>query len=298
MRRLRRLFIGGALVTVTGLLPLQTFAGHTSASAEDATYDACGVVTTKSDGSPWACSFVDDFNGTTLDTTKWIVQETQKTGFRTDQTCYTASDKNVRVGDGLLTLTARDEGAKFNCQNAFGDFWTRYTGGMIGTKGKFGQAFGRFEVRAKLPSTRVSGIHGGFWMLPVVRRYGAWPLSGEIDVAEWWSVDPSLVMPSLHYMIRDSKADSGWNCRITDLEAFHTYTLDWQATGLTFSIDGSVCFTRLPSSDGTLVAPAPFDQPFGMILNMAVGKLSGVNKVTAATPFPADYLVDYVKAWR
>jgi beta-glucanase (GH16 family) len=298
--RLRRLVVGGTVIAAAGLASVQVVAPGVGggAAAADVTSDACGAVATKDDGSAWTCSFVDDFDGTALDSTKWIVQDTVKTGFRSEQTCFTATDRNVRVSDGELQLVTQDEGAPFNCKNAFGDFWTRYTGGMIGTKGKFSQTYGKFEVRAKFPAITASGIHGGFWMLPIANRYGAWPLSGEIDVAEWWSADTTLSLPSLHYKSRDYNADSGWGCRVTDASLFHTYTVEWMPTSFTFSIDGADCFTRTPTPDGVLVAPAPFDQPFSMILNMQAGMPTGTNKVTLATPFPATYEVDYVKAWR
>ncbi|WP_183095945.1 glycoside hydrolase family 16 protein [Nocardioides stalactiti] len=289
--------MGLALIVSAGLVPLPGSPAAAPAAA-DVTFDACGVVTTKADGSPWTCSFVDDFDGTTLDPAKWIVQDTVKTGFRSQQTCFTATERNVKVADGVLALTAQDEGAPINCKNFMGDFWTRYTGGMVGTKGKFSQTFGRFEVRAKLPAATTSGLHGGFWMLPIANKYGVWPNSGEIDVAEWWSADPSLVLPSLHYRGRDFNADSGWGCRITDLTGFHTYTVEWAPTGFSFAIDGTVCFTRTPTTPLGLVAPAPFDQPFSMILNMGVGMPTGTNKTTASTPFPAAYEVDYAKSWR
>jgi len=294
-----RLLGVGALVAIAGLTSLQAApAGGSGAAAADVSYDACGVVLTKSDGTNWECSFADDFDGSTLDPAKWIVQDTVKTGFRSQQTCFTATERNVRVADGALALTAQDEGAPINCKNAFGDFWTRYTGGMIGTKGKFSQAYGRFEVRAQLPDATTSGLHGGFWMLPVANKYGAWPLSGEIDVAEWWSADPTLVMPSLHYRGRDYSADSGWGCRITDVSAFHTYTVEWAPTEIRFFIDGALCFSRTPTPLSPLSAPAPFDQPFSMILNMGVGMPTGTNRTSLATPFPATYTVDYAKAWR
>jgi beta-glucanase (GH16 family) len=135
-------------------------------------------------------------------------------------------------------------------------------------------------------------------MYPLDNAYGPWPASGEIDVAEWWSVDPTLVMPSLHFYGRDFHVDSGWGCRVANPSVFHTYTVEWFPTGFNFSIDGTPCFTRTPTPNEPLVAPQPFDQPFSMILNMGVGTASGTNTVSSATPLPATYTVDYAKAWR
>ena len=231
-----------------------------------------------------------------LDTDKWIVQETRKTGFKMGKTCFTASPDNLRVRDGELFLVAQ-EGRTISCRNPDGWFSTRYTGGMIGTRGRFSQAFGRFEVRAKLPSARTAGVHGGFWMFPRDLVYGPWPASGEMDVAEWWSSDPTLVLPSLHYNGRDPDADSGWGCRVDDPSSYHTYAVEWLRTVMRFSVDGAVCFARSWTPDLPQQAPQPFDKPFSMILNMGVGPATGTNKVSWRTPFPAVFVVDYAKAW-
>jgi beta-glucanase (GH16 family) len=262
-----------------------------------ATTDACGEVLLKPSGTPWTCTFVDNFAGGALDSDKWIVQETRLTGFRSGRTCFTASPQNISVSDGLLHLTARETGW-FRCKNPIDSFTTRYTGGMVGTRTKFSQTYGRFEVRAQLPTARTSGIHGGFWMYPLHQTYGAWPSSGEIDVAEWWSSDPTLVLPSLHYDGRDPDEDSGWTCRVADPGPFHTYTAEWTRTVMRFFVDQQLCWSRSWTPDAPLVAPQPFDHPFSLILNMGVGTSSGANRITSKTPFPARYVVAYAKAWR
>jgi beta-glucanase (GH16 family) len=295
VRVLRRV-VAGAVLGIASLTTLQAIEPTGgSASAET---DACGAVTLKADGTPWACSYVDNFDGKSLDPSKWIIQHTAATGFRSGLTCFTDSSKNIQVGRGELKLTASTLKGKFVCKSPSGDFTTTYTGGMIGTRTKFSQAYGRFEVRAKYPDVTKPGVHGGFWMYPLNHTYGRWPASGEIDVAEWWSVDPTLVLPSLHFNGRNSEVDSGWGCRVADPSNYHTYTVEWLPTGFSFFIDGTPCFTRTPTPDEPLVAPQPFDQPFSMILNMGVGTDNGtVNAVSSTTPLPATYSVDYAKAW-
>jgi len=297
VRYLIRLIAGAATVGLIGLLPVQLGVVGAGLPADAASSDACGTVTFKSDGTPWACSYVDNFDGRSLDPTKWITQQTSLTGFRTGQTCYTASSQNIKVARGELYLTARREWGSFVCKNPLGDFTTSYTGGMIGTRGKFSQAYGKFEVRAKFPNVTTPGLHGGFAMFPVDRIYGPWPASGEIDVAEWWSVNSTLVLPSLHFNGRDHLVDTGWNCRVTTPSSYHTYTVLWLPTEISFFVDGTMCFTRMPTPDSPLVAPQPFDQPFTMVLGMGVGTASGTNAVTWKTPLPATFRVDYAKAW-
>ena len=259
--------------------------------------DECGPVIAKADGSRWSCSFVDNFTGTALNTNRWVVQDTRQTGFKVGKTCFTRSEDNVRVRDGELLLSAR-EGRSTNCSSTSGRFSTRYTGGMVGTRPSFSQTYGRFEVRARFPSATSAGLHGGFWMYPRDLTYGPWPASGEIDVAEWWSGDPTRLLPTLHYDGRDPNADSGWACRVADQTVDHTYTVEWQRTVMRFSIDGVLCFERSWTPALPQVAPQPFDKPFSMILNMGVGPASGSNKVSWRTSFPGTFAVDYAKAWR
>ncbi|PWN00886.1 hypothetical protein DJ010_21410 [Nocardioides silvaticus] len=259
--------------------------------------DACGDLLLKEDGSTWTCSFVDDFDGDSLDPTKWATQDTSLTGFRSGQTCYRNTPENVDVHNGELRLTARREAEEIACHNVLlGAFSTPYTGGTIGTRGKFSQTYGRFEVRAKYPETTVPGLHGGFWAMPVDSVYGAWPASGEIDIAEWWSNAPNHVLPTLHYL-GDTIDDTGVGCQVSTPSSYHTYTMEWSPEEIRFFIDGDLCFER-PLSVTGLLGGKPFDQPFSMILTMGVDLPWGPNAVTEATELPATYTVDYAKVWR
>ncbi|WP_183095969.1 glycoside hydrolase family 16 protein [Nocardioides stalactiti] len=259
--------------------------------------DACGPVLAKPGGGTWECSFFDDFDGDDLDLTRWITQDTARTGFKSGLTCYRGAS-NVAVRSGTLLLEARDEGTILNCDNPYGSLRTPYTGGLVGTRTHFSQAYGRFEIRAKYPTARTPGVHGAFWLYPLRLSYGRWPASGEIDVAEWWSNDPTLVLPTLHYNGRNFHADSGWDCRVEDVSEFHTYAVEWFAKEMRFSIDGEMCWARRWAPDAPLVAPQPFDRPFSIILNMGVGTVDGTNPVSDATDLPATFVIDYARAWR
>jgi beta-glucanase (GH16 family) len=292
-RALRRLVAGLALVVTAGLAPLPSATPVTDAAAAAVRRDKCGPLVAKPQGGTWSCAFVDNFGRKVLDSSRWITQRTGQTGFRTERTCYTDSPDNLALRDGTLVLTAR-KGRWVNCRFRARWLRTRFTGGMIGTRGKFSQTYGRFEVRARFPANQTGGVHGGFWMLPVDNTYGAWPDSGEIDVAEWWSYRPDLVLPSLHFNARDPDVDSGWDCTVTDVTTFHTYTVVWQPSGFEFSIDNTLCFSRTPTPDSPQARPQPFDHPFSMILNMGVS----TNGLSWRTVFPAELVVDYAKAWR
>ncbi|HWU22338.1 MAG TPA: glycoside hydrolase family 16 protein [Nocardioides sp.] len=255
--------------------------------------DSCGATVLKADGTPWTCTFTDNFSDTKLDTTKWTVGVTATSGFVMGKTCFTAD--NVVEKGGELRLTTRNVGQPFTCSSPYGSFTTSYTGAHVGTVGKWAQAYGRYDVRARYPKSG-SGLHGGYWLYPAKLTYGAWPASGEIDVAEWWSSVPTTVLPTLHYS-GSTQADSGSACTVADPTVWHDYALVWEPTQMQFSIDGQVCFTDSWTPNSPLVAPQPFDQPFNIIMNMAVDDTTN-NAVTSTTTLPATYEVDYVKAWK
>jgi len=287
--------VGAGPVGASGLAvpPTAEPTAHGTVTAAAVPRDECGPLIRKPNGRTWSCTFADNFGGNALNRSKWITQRTAETGFRTERTCYRDSPENIAVARGKLVLTTR-KGPWVNCRFRLRWLRTRFTGGMIGTRGKFSQTYGRFEVRAKFPAATEAGLHGGFWMYPVNHTYGGWPASGEIDVAEWWSYDPTLVLPSLHFNARDPEVDSGWDCRVTDSAAFHTYTVVWRPAVIRFFIDGSLCFARTPTPDSPQRRPQPFDHPFSMILNMG----ASTSGLSWRTEFPAALVVDYAKAWR
>lgn len=293
----RRTFAAALAVAALWLAPADALSSESGSRDERAKTDACGPILKKPGGGKWRCTFADDFTGTELDTSKWSTQNTVKSGFRSGLTCY-RDDSNVEVRQGTLRLQARDLGQPVDCSNPYGTFHTRYTGGLVTTRNSFAQTYGRFEVRAAFPTTRSEGVHGAFWMYPPNLKYGRWPASGEIDVAEWWSSDPQTVLPTLHYNGRNFHADSGWNCKVANVSTFHTYAVEWYPTGMRFFIDGSKCYERKWRPAAPQVAPQPFDHPFGMILNMGVGTAAGTNVVSEATPLPATFIVDYARAWK
>jgi beta-glucanase (GH16 family) len=256
-------------------------------------YDACGAKVTKASGEAWNCSFVDNFDGRSLDPNKWVAQNSSLSSFFVGQTCF-VQGQGYDVRNGSLLLTVKKQPSKFTCQTPWGTIESDYTGGAVSTYGKFSQAYGRFEARLAFPDFTGAGLHGGFWMNPQDKEYGAWPASGEIDVAEWFSGVPGKVYPSLHYSGR-TQADTGWNCTIAGTNNFHTYAVEWGPAKMDFIYDGKVCFTR-SWSPTNVAAPAPFDKPFVPSLLASAGQ--GANAPTSATPSQATTVVDYVKVWR
>ena len=259
---------------------------------------ACGgVARVQSTDGTWTCRFYDEFSGRSVDATKWMIQRTWATGWHSGQECYVDSSNNVKVSGGLLSLTARKEAAPFSCPMPDGtSYQTQVTSGMVTTYNRLEQAYGRWEIRAKFPDVTTTGIHSALWMYPRNPAYGAWPSSGEIDIAEFYSSVPDRAIPYVHYASDGTDPNmTSWSCFI-DRTKFHTYRLDWTRSLITISIDGQVCLQDSWSPAAPLTKPAPFDQPFFLALTQALGV--GQNAYAAATtPLPATMQIDWVRVW-
>jgi beta-glucanase (GH16 family) len=296
----------GALAILAALLVVPAFVGASApaASAGDAVYAIAppcgGVVIAKTTGGYWTCSFSDDFNGTALDTTKWAVQETALSGFRSGPACYVKTPTSTFVSGGYLHVVARKTLAPFVCRSPFGDFTTQYSSGSVSTFARFAQAYGRFEVRAKLPAAKVKGLQEAFWLWPVdsVKYGNSWPASGEIDIAEVYSALPDRAIPFIHYNAAayDAAVTNNY-CMITDITKLHTYAVEWTPTAIEVIYDGHTCLVDHWQAAAPLVGSQPFDQPFMIALTQALGV--GDNAfVPGTTPLPADTAIDYVRIWK
>jgi beta-glucanase (GH16 family) len=205
--------------------------------------------------------------------------------------CYVDDPQHVQVADGHLTLTATRLPAPASCGLPES---SPYRSGMVTSKYAFAQAYGRFDVRAKLPQG--AGFQPALWMYPRDMDYG--DRSGEIDIAESFGT-PDVVSPHIH--VHDAAGTDhpqGAYCRVADASgSFHTYTMEWLPSSITFLYDGRPCSViRNWQTGPPLVTPQPFDKPFFMALQLALG--FGPNAPTAATHFPGRVDVDYVRAWR
>ncbi|MCL2543733.1 MAG: glycoside hydrolase family 16 protein [Nocardioidaceae bacterium] len=295
MRRRGAIRLPRRLIVALSTLPLLAVL-VTPAPGDGASPSAprCGSSTTLvADGVTWTCSFDDEFNGSTVGS-GWSPLTTLESSWTTQDTCYLDRPRNVYVSDGSLRLVARRESKSFACRaGARATYSTRHSGGGVTTAGKFTQTFGRFEFRAKFPATRQAGFWGNLWIYPAKPTYGAWPASGEIDIAEHWSGDGDGVHPTLHYT-GSGKADTSSSCTVHDVSAFHTYALDWMRSSLSFYYDGRLCFRR-PWSTFLGSAVKPFNRPFYLILSEGYGDIS--KPISAKLPSTGPMAVSWVRVY-
>lgn len=308
MRLLRHWRFVLTTIAVTGLLT----AALPSSPAGASTYwpwsprpsgPNCGATVYKANGSPWTCSFADEFSGSSLNTSRWSPITTATSGLTDGGDCYVNSPRNISVSGGYLHLTVRQESAPFTCTSPYGSFTSQYTSGSVTTAGKFAQTTGLFAVRAAFPPSVVAGLQSSLWLYPQTAGYGAWPNSGEIDIAEQYSQLPDRVIPYVHYAYDPSLIDPLTNlnvvtnnyCLISDVTTFHTYQVEWDPGTITVSYDGQVCLVdNYQSAQG---GTAPFDQPFFMTLTQALG-IGGNAVQPGVTPLPATTTVDWVHIWK
>jgi beta-glucanase (GH16 family) len=169
---------------------------------------------------------------------------------------------------------------------------------MVTSFPRFGQTYGRFAIRARFPSAKVAGLHSALWLYPAnPTKYGAWPASGEIDLAEFYTQYPARAVPFVHYLgDADDPNVTNTKCLISYPERFHSYLVEWTAESITVKHDGVTCIKDTWQPWAPQVKPQPFDQPFVVNLTQAIG--SGSNAVTSSTPLPAAMVIDRVRVWK
>lgn len=258
----------------------------------------CGPTVRKRDGRRWTCTFDDEFTGTRLDSKKWVPIVTAGNGVTGGHACFVDSPTVISVGRGHLNLTVRKTKKPFFCATPSGGFTTSYSAGQVATYGLFSQTYGRFSIRAKFPAATVAGLQSTLWLWPENNILSG--LTGEIDIAENYSEWYPYAIPTLHYSLDPTTVDpstntnvyTSYNCLIGNPNAFHDYTLVWNATTMTISVDHRTCLVDHLQPLG----PSPFDQPYFIALTQELGVTD--NSETAATPLPATEQIDWVRAWR
>ena len=192
---------------------------------------------------------------------------------------YTSSSSNVKVLNGNLVITAIKQ--SFNGSD--------YTSARLLTKNNFSFAYGRIDVRAKLPSS--VGTWPAIWMLGNNISTSGWPACGEMDIMEQKGNQINTIYGTIHYPGHSGGGGVGTTTVIPDATtAFHVYSLDWSPSSIKMLVDNQLFFSF--NNDASL----PFNQNFFVLLNLAMGGNFG----GAVDPnFTSDaMLVDYVRVYK
>lgn len=232
----------------------------------------------------------DEFNGRALDRRKWRFDTSRnKQGWHNGELQYYSAGRNLRLISGRLVIEARRETPR-SARDWGGQ---HYTSARIVSKQAW--TYGFYEVRARLPCAR--GTWPAIWMLP--RDMKKWPDDGEIDIMEQVGAEPNLIYASLHTALFNhvkKTQRSAQKLVPTSCTAFHRYQLDWRPDSITIGVDDRGILRVMNDQPGGKGA-WPFDTPFELILNLAMGGDWAAAKGMDDAALPQRMEVDYVRIW-
>jgi beta-glucanase (GH16 family) len=268
----------------------------------------------------WKLVWSDEFEGREVDRGKWdfdigngfydYKNHTWIPGWGNEELqYYTSEPENVTVANGHLTIRAV-KAPLHGCG---------YTSARLKTKARdgrllFAKTYGRIEFRARVPWGK--GLWPALWMLPADDAYGGWAASGEIDLMEIVGEKPHEVLNSIHFGSTYPKRTLITTVHPlpggSTVSDWHTYAVEWEPGEIRFFVDDVQTCThdhwwscsKLKHGAGVEARreadlnpwPAPFDQPFYLVMNVAVGG-NFPGAPNEQTRFPAELVVDYVRVY-
>jgi beta-glucanase (GH16 family) len=224
-------------------------------------------------------TFAEECNGTQIDQSKWVSEWGVYFGTDAD---FMGDMRQISMGGGNCTITAEKK------LTPSGRAWAS---GLMSTHNRFSQAYGRFEIRAKVPKGR--GMWPAFWLLPQSTRHGP----PEIDVMEIWAnpigttpIDASSTSMAVHWGnpgVSYAGMETRWHKGPDFTLDFHTYAVDWRPGSITMFVDGI--------ERGKITSNVP-SVPMYLIVNLAVGSNWG-GRPDATTPSPSRMLIDWMRVY-
>jgi beta-glucanase (GH16 family) len=259
-------------------------------------------------GDEWKLVWSDEFDYTGRpDPKRW----TNEVGFVRNQEAQFYRAENARVENGKLIIEARQERFKNPSyrpttrtnsvpvrRGRFNPEFAEYTSASLTTEKLASWKYGRVEVRAKHPQGR--GVWPAIWMLGVNNRQVGWPRCGEIDIMEYVGFDPDTIHANIHTAKYNHVKKTGKGSQLKMKEPFndfHNYVMEWFPDRMDFFVDEKKYFTFQKEADATVDA-WPYDQPFYLMLNLAIGGEWGAQKGIDAAIFPQRYEIDYVRIYQ
>ena len=237
----------------------------------------------------------DEFNGDKLNDKLWT-REVREVGWTNNELqAYVDSEDNAFIKDGNLILKALDSGDG------------TYTSGKVNSQNKADFQYGKVVVSAKTPKGK--GLWPAIWMMPQdENHYGQWPKCGEIDIMELLGDDVTKTYQTIHYgaphaeqqgtyVISNALKDG------TFASKFHEYSVEWEPGEIRFYTDDHLVLTvndwfSAVEGEDDKPYPAPFDQPFFVQMNLAVGG-NWPGDPDESTDFEnAEFAIDYVRVYQ
>lgn len=282
-----------------------------------------GAAAKESAADGWRLVWSDEFDGAAIDRNKWDFDVDCWGGGNNERQCYTDRRRNAAVMDGKLVITARKEKAsgpafplaqrgeagKANARQA-----REFTSARLVTRGKAAWTYGKIEVRAKLPQGQ--GTWPAIWMLPEGHPYGTWAASGEIDILEAVNLGvhcdscvggvENRILGTLHFGgVWPKNAHKSNEIALPGkLDDFHVFGIVWEKGRIVWTVDGRPYATQVAGdwhTSGSADPAAPFDRPFHLILNLAVGGgLAEDRGIKGVDPrgYPKAMEIDWVRVWQ
>ena len=269
-----------SILTVSMLLPLASCAGKKTETPQLEGYKLL-----------WS----DEFDGKKMDEKKWNYEPHEPGWTNEELQEYTTSTDNVFVRDGKLVIKA------IKTEKDGKDY---YTSGKVTGQNKTDFQYGKVVVSAKVPEGQ--GLWPAIWMMPKDESYyGQWPKCGEIDIMESLGNDTTVSYSTIHYGAPHMEqqgtikkdGDESFSAK------FHEYSVEWEPGEMRFYTDGELVLTcndwfSAVEGEDDKPYPAPFNQPFFVQMNLAVGGVWPGNP-DATTDFSnAEFEIDYVRVYQ
>ena len=254
-------------------------------------YGTCNISLDESESNDnWQLVWSDEFNSPNIVMSKWSYDiGTGDWGWgNNEEQYYTSNSNNSFIQDGKLIIKAL-------LQN-YGN--SNYTSARMVTKNQGDWTYGRFVIRAKIPSG--IGTWPAIWMLPTDYVYGGWPYSGEIDIMEAVGFDHGTIHANTHcetYNWNFGIPPTGGSIYINDYDVeFHDYIIEWDENSIKWYVDEIQYHTYTNNNQGT--SAWPFNQNFHLLLNIAIGGTWGGQQGIDNSNFPVQMEVDYVRVYQ
>lgn len=237
----------------------------------------------------------DEFDGEKLNMDIWNYEPHQPGWTNNELQEYTTSEDNVFLRNGKLIIKAiKTIGSKGSAH---------YTSGKITSKNKKSFTYGKIVARAKVPEGK--GLWPAIWMMPQDKGlYGQWPKCGEIDIMEVLGNQTDTAYGTIHYGEPHAQQQGTYILKNGTFSSdYHDFSVEWEPGEIRFYIDGNLYktvndwFTAVKGEDEKPY-PAPFNQPFFVQLNLAVGGTWPGNPDKTTNFENAEFEVDYVRVYQ